>query len=202
MNSCGLMPPSTHGKSYFSLSLSKLRQFCPMNITNDCVVALTWVLKDTQGEILDELDDPVEFYLGGHDLLDKIQQALQDHEVGDLLDLHLEPEEAFGDFDELLVFLEPRALFPVEIEEGMTIEGHALPKGCNQDAPKDVIYTITDIYPEHVVIDGNHPLSGMALRISLKITGVRHATSQEISHGTCGSGFFSLPPTPGSDLLH
>ena len=65
-----------------------------------------------------------------------------------------------------------------------------------------VIYTITDIYPEHVVIDGNHPLSGMALRISLKITGVRHATSQEISHGTCGSGFFSLPPTPGSDLLH
>ena len=173
-----------------------------MNITNDCVVALTWVLKDTQGEILDELDDPVEFYLGGHDLLDKIQQALQDHEVGDLLDLHLEPEEAFGDFDELLVFLEPRALFPAEIEEGMTIEGHALPKGCNEDAPKDVIYTITDIYPEHVVIDGNHPLSGMALRISLKVTGVRHATSQEISHGTCGSGFFSLPPTPGSDLLH
>ena len=173
-----------------------------MHITNDCVVALTWVLKDTQGEILDELDDPVEFYLGGHDLLEKIQQALQGHEVGDLLDLHLEPEEAFGDFDELLVFLEPRALFPVEIEEGMTIEGHALPKGCNEDAPKDVIYTITDIYPEHVVIDGNHPLSGMALRISLKITGVRHATSQEISHGTCGSGFFSLPPTPGSDLLH
>ena len=173
-----------------------------MNITNDCVVALTWVLKDTQGEILDELDDPVEFYLGGHDLLEKIQQALQGHEVGDLLDLHLEPEEAFGDFDELLVFLEPRALFPVEIEEGMTIEGHALPKGCNEDAPKDVIYTITDIYPEHVVIDGNHLLSGMALRISLKITGVRHATSQEISHGTCGSGFFSLPPTPGSDLLH
>lgn len=173
-----------------------------MNITNDCVVALTWVIKDTQGEILDELDDPVEFYLGGHDLLEKIQQALQGQEVGDLLDLHLEPEEAFGDFDELLVFLEPRALFPVEIEEGMTIEGHALPKGCNEDAPKDVIYTITDIYPEHVVIDGNHPLSGMALRISLKITGVRHATSQEISHGTCGSGFFSLPPTPGSDLLH
>ncbi len=173
-----------------------------MNITNDCVVALTWVLKDTQGEILDELDDPVEFYLGGHDLLDKIQQALQDHEVGDLIDLHLEPEEAFGDFDELLVFLEPRALFPAEIEEGMTIEGHALPKGCNIEAPKDVIYTITDIYPEHVVIDGNHPLSGMALRISLKVTGVRHATVQEKSHGTCGSGFFSLPPTPGSDLLH
>ena len=173
-----------------------------MNITTDCVVALTWVLKDTQGEILDELDDPVEFYLGGHDLLDKIQQALQEHEVGDLIDLHLEPEEAFGDFDELLVFLEPRELFPTEIEEGMTIEGHALPKGCNINAPKEVIYTITDIYPEHEVIDGNHPLAGMALRISLKVYGVRLATAQEKSHGTCGSGFFSLPASPGSDLLH
>ena len=76
-----------------------------MNITTDCVVALTWVLKDAQGELLDELDDSVEFYLGGHDLLEKIQQALQDHVVGDRIDLHLEPEEAFGDFDELLVYL-------------------------------------------------------------------------------------------------
>ena len=75
-----------------------------MNITPDCVVALTWVLKDTQGELLDELDDPVEFYLGGHDLLDKIQHALQDHQVGDQIDLHLEPEDAFGDFDESLGF--------------------------------------------------------------------------------------------------
>jgi FKBP-type peptidyl-prolyl cis-trans isomerase SlyD len=47
-----------------------------MNITPDCVVALTWVLKDAQGELLDELDDPVEFYLGGHDLLEKIQETL------------------------------------------------------------------------------------------------------------------------------
>jgi FKBP-type peptidyl-prolyl cis-trans isomerase SlyD len=51
-------------------------------------------------------------------------------------------------------------------------------------------------------LDGNHPLSGMALRISLKITGVRHATSQEKAHGSCGSGFFTLPPAPGSDTLH
>ena len=179
-----------------------VRQFCPMEITSHCVVGLTWTLKDTLGEVLDTLEDPVEFVVGGHDLFKKIEEALQGHDVGAQIDLHLEPEEAFGDYNENLVFLESRSLFPKEIEEGHTIEGHALPKGCNEDAPKDVIYTITDIYPEHVVIDGNHPLSGMALRISLKITGVRHATSQEISHGTCGSGFFSLPPTPGSDLLH
>lgn len=61
----------------------------------------------------------------------------------------------------------------------MTIEGHALSQDCSPDAPKDVIYTVTDVYPEHVVLDGNHPLSGMALRIAITITGVRAATEQE-----------------------
>ena len=174
-----------------------------MNITPDCVVALTWVLKDAQGQILDELDDPVEFYLGGHDLLEKIQLALQDHQVGDQLDLHLEPEEAFGDFKEELIFLEPRHAFPAELEEGMTIEGHALSQDCSPDTPKDVIYTVTDVYPEHVVLDGNHPLSGIALRLSLKVNHVRLATPEEQEAGTCGTGFFKIvPQAPGGASLH
>ena len=42
-----------------------------MKITPHCVVALTWTLKDTLGDVLDELDEPVEFLLGGNDLLQK-----------------------------------------------------------------------------------------------------------------------------------
>ncbi len=91
-----------------------------MEITECCVVALTWVLRDTLGEELDVLDDPVEFLVGGDDLLARIEQALQGHEPGAQLSLHLEPEEAFGDYDEQLLFLEPRALFPPELEEGLT----------------------------------------------------------------------------------
>lgn len=67
-----------------------------MEIKHQCVVALTWVLKDTLGEELDVLDDPVEFLVGGNDLLARIEEALQGHRVGDTLALHLEPEDAFG----------------------------------------------------------------------------------------------------------
>jgi FKBP-type peptidyl-prolyl cis-trans isomerase SlyD len=165
-----------------------------MDITSQCVVELTWTLKDTLGEVLDELDDPVTFYVGGHDLLPKIEEALQGHTVGAKIDLHLEPEDAFGDFDENLLFLEPRSLFPKDIEEGLTIEGTALPSGCNPDAPRNVFYTITEIYPEHVVLDGNHPLSGIALRLSLKVNHVRLATEHEQQAGTCGTGFFQVLP--------
>ena len=167
-----------------------------MDITSQCVVELTWTLKDTLGEVLDELDEPVAFYLGGTDLLPKIEEVLQGHAVGAKVDLHLEPEDAFGDFDENLLFLEPRALFPKDIAEGLTIEGNALPAGCNPDAPRNVLYTITEIYPDHLVLDGNHPLSGIALRISLKVNLVRLATSQEQEAGTCGAGFFKIEIDP------
>ncbi len=163
-----------------------------MDIKEQCVVALTWTLKDTLGETLDELQEPVEFLVGGQDLLPKIEAALQGHGVGAQLDLHLEPEDAFGDFDDQLLFLEPRHLFPKDIEEGLTIEGSALPQGCNPDAPRNVLYTIAEIYPEHVVLDGNHPLAGIALRLQLKVEAVREATEAEIGRGTCGTGFFRI----------
>ena len=163
-----------------------------MDIKEQCVVALTWTLKDTLGETLDVLDEPVEFLVGGQDLLPKIEAALQGHGVGAKIDLHLEPEDTFGDFDDQLLFLEPRTLFPKDIEEGLTIEGTALPQGCNPDAPRNVLYTITEIYPEHVVLDGNHPLAGIAIRLHLKVEGVREATEEEVGRGTCGTGFFRI----------
>ena len=150
-----------------------------MKITPQCVVALTWTLKDTLGTELDVLDEPVEFLVGGNDLLVKVQEALQGYKAGDSLDLHLEPEDAFGDFNDQLLFLEPRALFPAEIEEGMTFDGMALPEGCNPDAPRTALYTVAEIYPDHIVLDGNHPLAGIALRLQLTVEAVREATDGE-----------------------
>ena len=92
-------------------------------------------------------------------------------------------------------------MFPAELEEGLTFEG--LPEGSNSSAPRDVLYTVTDIYPDHVVLDGNHPLAGIALRISLKVEAIREATEEEIGQGSLGIGFFRIQPqAPGNDLLH
>jgi FKBP-type peptidyl-prolyl cis-trans isomerase SlyD len=161
------------------------------NISHQCVVSLTWVLKDTLGEVLDELEEPVEFLVGGQDLLTKIEDALQGHVAGDTVEVHLEPLDAFGDYDDQLLFLEPRHLFPEDIEEGMGFEG--LPAGCNPQAPKDRLYFVSDIYPDHVVMDGNHPLAGVALRVTLKVHAVREAEVEEVGRGTLGTGFFRMP---------
>lgn len=181
----------------------KRKDHDPMTVTPQCVVALTWTLKDTLGELLDELEEPVEFLVGGSDLLAKIEEGLQGHQAGDSVNLHLEPLDAFGDYDDRLLFLEPRERFPAEIEEGMGFEG--LPPGCNPAAPRDRLYFVSDIYPDHVVLDGNHPLAGIAIRIQIKLHAVREATEDEIGQGTLGAGFFrtqldntdgGTPPSP------
>jgi FKBP-type peptidyl-prolyl cis-trans isomerase SlyD len=173
-------------------------------ITSSSVVALTWVLKDMQGEVLDTLEEPVEFFVGGDDLLQSIADALLQHVAGNTLQLHLEPEQAFGDYDENLVFVEPRSRFPQELEEGMVFDGHALPAECSSDMPPHVLYVVTDIYPEHVVLDGNHPLAGIGLYLHLTIHSVRDATSGEMEQGTAGAGFFRIECPGGSqgNTLH
>ncbi|HRN74619.1 peptidylprolyl isomerase [Ottowia sp.] len=174
-----------------------------MEISSPCVVALTWTLKDSLGDTLDELDEPVEFLVGGDDLLPAIERALQGHEAGAVLHLNLEPEDAFGDFDEQLVFLAPRQALPEHLEEGMLIEAASLPAGAVEGVAPDLVLTITEIYPEHVVLDANHPLAGIALRLQLKVVRVREAEVDEVGRGSAGTGFFRLQPVaPGSDQVH
>ena len=156
-----------------------------MLISDPCVVSLTWKLSDGQNRPIDELNEPVEFFYGGDDLLAKVEEALAGHALGEELQLHMEPEHAFGDYRSELVCFEDRKLFPEQLETGMAFEG--LPAGhATPDMPNDVVYIVTEIYPSHVVLDGNHPLAGMSLRMHIHVRDVREATPQEIESRTVG----------------
>ena len=173
-----------------------------MLITHPCVVSLTWKLQDSQGQLIDELADPVEFFYGGDDLLAKVEEALADQESGFAATLHLEPEHAFGEYDPALVFFEARAIFPDEVEVGMQFDG-VPPGAVTADMPAGTIYTVTEVYPDHIVLDGNHPLAGIALRLDLAVRDVRAATETEVEAGSVGEPVFTLMNTaPGGAQLH
>jgi FKBP-type peptidyl-prolyl cis-trans isomerase SlyD len=171
-----------------------------MPVNKPCVVTLTWTLTDAQNRPIDALEEPTEFFFGGQDLLPKVEEALEGQEVGFEAHLHLEPEHAFGEYDAKLVCFESRRLFPDAIEEGMQIEG--LPAGSvTKDVPADTVFTVTEIYPEQVVLDGNHPLAGLALRIALKLLDVREATEEETKAGSVGSNFLMVTDGAPPDAL-
>ena len=167
-------------------------------------MTLTWQLSDAQNAPIDELTEPTEFFFGGDDLLPKVEEALAGQAAGYDVHLHLEPENAFGDYHSELVCFEDRALFPDGVETGMQFEG--LPDGAaTPDMPEDTVYTVTEVYPSHVVLDGNHPLAGLAIRMHVKVQAVRAATPEEIDTGSVtddAAGLLSVLPPKDKSQLH
>jgi FKBP-type peptidyl-prolyl cis-trans isomerase SlyD len=149
-----------------------------MQVAQDTVVSLEVHLADLHGNVIQQSAEAVQYLHGGYDgIFPLVEAALQGREPGATVDVQLEPEDAFGEYDADLVNLADRGEFPPELAIGMQFE--------QEGGPDDelLIYTVTDIAGDKVVLDGNHPLAGMALKFSCTVVGVRPATEGEIERG-------------------
>jgi len=150
-----------------------------MKIAKNTVVSVNYRLSDAQNNLIEEGSQPMVYLHGGYEnTLPKIEEELDGKETGYASTIQVEPEDAFGDYDPELVKVEDRKRLPEPLEVGMQFEGVA--EGVD-DEP--TIFTVTDIADDKVVLDGNHPLAGMALRFDLSVIDVREATPEEIAHG-------------------
>ena len=149
-----------------------------MQIAKDTVVALDYELFDVDGNLIEKTDEPIEYLHGGYDgIFPVVEQALDGKNVGDTCRVRLEPDDAFGEYDAELVHVEPLDKFPGKVNVGMQFEGRS---GASDEM---LVYTVTDIADEKVVVDGNHPLAGQTLDFSCTVSSVRSATSEELQHG-------------------
>lgn len=149
-----------------------------MQIAQDTVVALEVQLSDVHGNLIQRTAEAVQYLHGGYEgIFPLVEQALQGREPGEKAEVRLEPEDAFGDYDAELVRLAERAQFPAELEVGMQFEQES------DSGDETLIYTVTDVAEDKVVLDGNHPLAGMALLFACTVVSVRAATAGEIERG-------------------
>ncbi len=150
-----------------------------MIIAKNTVVTVHYTLFDAQNNLLEEEGEPIAYLHGGYEnTLNAIEEALEGKQVGDATTIQVEPEDAFGEYDADLIKIEARDRFPSPLEVGMHFEG--VPEEASDE--EAIIYVVTDIADDKVVLDGNHPLAGMALRFALRVTGVRVATAEEIEN--------------------
>jgi FKBP-type peptidyl-prolyl cis-trans isomerase SlyD len=149
-----------------------------MQIAKNTVVSLTYELFDTDGKLIEKTEGPIEYLHGGYQgIFPLVEQALTGKAAGETCRVRLEPEAAFGDYDAQLVHLEPRNKFPDNIAVGMQFEGRGVESGTS------LVYTVTNIAEDKVVVDGNHPLAGKTLHFAGTVTFVRAATAEELTHG-------------------
>ena len=158
-------------------------------------------MQDSMQQDISHEDEPAEYFYGGDDLLPKIEEALLKHQKGDQLDLYLEPEHTFGEYNSEHVFFETRHIFPENTIPGMQFEG--LPQGAKNTFSESTIFNVTEVYDEYIVVDGNHPLAGISLRLHIDILDVRPATEEEIQHKSTSKNMLTiLNPLPSGKKLH
>jgi FKBP-type peptidyl-prolyl cis-trans isomerase SlyD len=181
-----------------------------MKIEKNTVVSLRYKLTDAQNNTIEEPDSPMVYLHGGYEgTFPKIETLLDGQDIGYEASVQLEPSEAFGEYDPELLKIEPRTRFPEPLEVGMQFEGmpdvdeeSSEADGADDADDEPLIYTVTDVAENQVVLDGNHPLAGMALRFWVQVEDVRAATDEEIEnrHPKGGESFtFGMPNDDGED---
>jgi len=151
-----------------------------MKIAKDTVVSLRYELFDSDGELLEKVEDPVSYLHGGYDgIFPLVEEALHGRGVDEECLVTMKPDDAFGEYDHNLVEVEARSSFPKEVEVGMQFEG--APEASEDD--DFVLYTVVEVTEDEVTVDGNHPLAGKTLTFVCTVTGVRPATAEELEHG-------------------
>ena len=156
-----------------------------MQVVKNTVVTLDYSVADPDGELVDAGQEPLVYLHGGYDdIFPMIEEAVHEKKVGESVIVKMQPSDAFGEYDAQLIQVEPRKGFPKELEVGMQFEG--VPEG--EDDDDILIYRVTEIADDKVVLDGNHPLAGMALVFTCTVTAVRPASAEEIAHGHIHDG--------------
>lgn len=159
-----------------------------MKITKNAYVSIEYTLKDEKGEILDSSKEmgALEYVQGYGMVVPGLEAALMGKDEGESFSITLAPKDAYGEYDENLLFNVDRKQFPegVEIEVGMEFE---------TDGPHGRTVRVAKIEGDSVTIDANHPLAGEMLYFDIKVLSSRMATDEEIasffSHScSCGCG--------------
>ena len=147
-----------------------------MKIDKDTAVTLQFKVTDLQGKLVEDGKEPSVYLHGGYgNTLPKIEEALTGRENGYQVTLDLQPQDAFGVRDESLLRTLPKKQFPTGVKVGGQLEGHG-------DDGHVMVFNVMKIKGDTVLLDGNHPLAGKALRFAIKVLDVRQASQEEIAH--------------------
>ena len=164
-----------------------------MKIEKDKVVSLIYELRenDSEGRIIEALDDnkPLTFTFGSGRLLSGFESNLTSLTKGDSFRFTLNSEMAYGDKREDMIVNVPLSVFEVDgkIDDVICTVGNEVPMmDTNGNSLKGIIIEITDKY---LVMDFNHPMAGINLFFSGRVTDVREATEEDLnsSCSSCGS---------------
>jgi FKBP-type peptidyl-prolyl cis-trans isomerase SlyD len=157
-----------------------------MKATTNSVVSLVYQLRtEPNGPVMDEAtaDSPFEFLFGHGNVLDKFESNLNGLVAGNQFHFVLDAADGYGEFDPAAIIKMNKADFEFEGHDASHLieVGNLIPLQDQYGNPFQG--RITEIGPDDVTIDLNHPFAGKTLHFSGEVVGVREAHPSELEHG-------------------
>ena len=139
------------------------------NVGKTCRVHYRGTLNDgTQFDSSYDRGEPLEFVCGAGQMIQGFDAAVADMEIGQIIDVHLMPEEAYGMPDPTVVFTMEIAQVPgaEDLEEGQRVY---LSNQYGQPFP----VTVTAKDEKNITFDANHEMAGKELNFRIELVEVK-----------------------------
>ncbi|MCL1980740.1 MAG: peptidylprolyl isomerase [Proteobacteria bacterium] len=124
------------------------------------LVSVSYTATLSSGEVIDATPEgkPLTLAVGSGQILKAVEASLLGMESGQTKTVHIQPEDAFGPYDQGLVQEVPRGIFADRIDPkpGMILSLNLEQNGSSHQVPA----TVLAAGKEMVTIDYNHPLAG------------------------------------------
>ncbi len=111
--------------------------------------------------------EPLEFKVGDGNLIKDFEQAVVGMNPGDTKKVQIEADNAYGQRQDELIFVIPRAQIPEDIDPQVN-----QPFQLQGSDGQTMAVLVTDANPESVTFDGNHPLAGKDLEFDIELVEV------------------------------
>ena len=148
-------------------------------VQNDLVVTLDYKLF-VEDELLESTDDgePIQFLQGHGQIIPGLEDAIINLKVGDTKKVVIEPENAYGEYDQESIEVAKIEEFSEEVpmDVGTFLD-------FRDDDDEVLSAQIVEADEETVTLDFNHPLAGKTLTFEITVTDLRPATEEELDHG-------------------
>ena len=139
-------------------------------------VSLTYSIADTDNNLLEQNDIPVNYVHGGDtELIGGMDRVVDGKTAGDSIEMTVPPEDGFGSHDPALTFTDDVENVPPQFRHvGAEVQ-------MQNEAGEAKAFQVTRIEDGKLTVDGNHPLAGRTLVVRVKILEVRDATMEDMA---------------------
>lgn len=148
-----------------------------MKVSKNNIISIHYIVTDNDGIVVDSNTNfaPLKYLQGAGNILLSLEDQLEGAIETEVRKITLMPHQAYGNYNNELVAAIDKNIFP---DGGNTLKpGKMLIMSDGREVE------VIEVFPDKIIVNGNHPLAGKQLHFTVTVEEIRPATAKELLSG-------------------